>query len=92
MIKLFERSCEDIVREPFNGSLKCMVLTGILIFLLGFLGFGLLKGLVMILGGQWSFSYLLALVLNVVSIVVYYCLIVLWAWAYRKAGIAYNRP
>jgi len=92
MIKLFERSCEDIVHEPFNGSLKCMILAGMLIFLLGFLGFVLLKTFVMVLGGQWSFSYLLALVLNAVSIVVYYYLIVLWAWAYRKAGIAYNRP
>lgn len=90
MIKLFEKSCEDIAREPFHGSVKCLVLAVPLIFLLAMFGFSILSNIVFFYLDQLTVSSALSSIAFCLSVVLYYVLIVAWSWVYRKAGFGYK--
>lgn len=91
MLNLFQKSCEDIVGEPFKGSYVCLLLSGVLIFLFGAFGAVLIKNMLFALAGLWGEVFWLGFVIFPAVIALYYGMIVLWAWAYRKAGFGLKR-
>jgi hypothetical protein len=86
MIKKFQKACEDISGKPFHKSILSQALALPLIFILGMFGFYLFKIILFIMLGNWAEVPWITLIIFPLYIGLYYFMIVLWGWVYRKTN------